>query len=152
MFCAVYGTGERVRVKIKKDTIEDIPHNMLKVEDPFLFFKELYFRKVSDGFLKGCVDTIIAYANGVRVPEDYKNVRVLAMKTGKHKLRILIANDSYTYVRSALIDTRRKISRIRIVTPFPPVPIKPEGSAFRIRIPNRGMVIVDTVLEGKKWE
>ena len=148
LFCAVYGAKEKIEVRIKKEGRENIPGDMAKINDPPSFIEELYFRKVSDGFLKGCVKAITACAGGIRVLEDCENVRVLAMENKKDKLRIFIANDSHAYARLSLIDVGRKISRIHIVTPFPTIPITPDGSMFRIRVPNRGMVIVDAVLEG----
>ncbi len=146
LFCSVHGLKKKFEIKIKGDEKEKIPKDMAGVKDPFFFTQELYFRKISDSFLKGCAQIISASTNGIKVSSGEDSVKVLTMEQEKSKLRLLIGNDSHFYA-SPEIDMGKDIGNIKNLTEFPEKPIIPDGSKFRVKIPGKGMVVLDIVLK-----
>lgn len=152
--CCYYGKKLEIGGKIKPDSREKIPGNLVKIKDPLYFPQELYFRAVSDSFLQKCADLITKCGDGAYVPRKapsafvwadkggYKYARILTLDAGNGTSRLFIRNDKYVYV-TALIDVGRRISKIKIISPFPHVPIRPNGSVFQAKIPGRGMIVLD---------
>lgn len=146
LLCGIYGLKKKFKVKIEKDGEGQLPDDMMGLSEPFLFTQELYFREVSDNFLKSCKQIISASTNGVKVLSGEDSVKVLAMEQEEGKLRLLIGNDNYLYV-SPEFDIGKDIDSIKVLTKFPGMPVIPQGSKFRVKISGKGMVILDIILK-----
>jgi len=142
LFCYCYGRKIKVDETIRTDRKETIPDDFAKLEDPPYFPQELYFREVSDTFLKQCANIIATYADSITIKHGAEFVRTLTLDAGNDRMRIFVRNDKYVYV-SPVIDTGRDIAKIEIISPFPHVPITPNGSEFRARVPGHGMIVLD---------
>ena len=163
--CNIYGLKEKFEINIKKDEEERMPDDMAGVEEPLLFTRELYFRKISDSFLMGCVEVISHITNTIKVSQKSfeiigaglqkngegkflrsRTVKVLGLKKKEGELRLLIGNDSHPYAEPE-VDMGGNIGSIKILTEFPGKPIIPEGPKFGVRVPGKGMVILDVTFK-----
>ena len=158
--CCYYGKKIKINKKIKADERENIPGNLVKIKDPPYFPQELYFRAVSDSFLRKCASLITKCSDCAYPLEEFtsksegtvkngsEHVHVLTLDAGKGKLRLFIRNDEYVY-SEPMIDVGQPISKIKIISPYPYAPIKPEGATFQAAIPGRGMIILDVTVNGE---
>ena len=144
--CSVYGLKKKFEVKIRRDEDEIIPDDMAGVEEPISFTKELYFRKISDSFLEGCAQIIFASTSRAKVLNDGESVKILTMGQTENRFCLLIGNDSHVYANPE-IDIGKDIDSIKILTEFPCKPIIPDGSKFTVRVPGKGMVILDVTIK-----
>lgn len=143
--CAVYGYTGLEAPSIPHDEPEDIPEDTLDVVDLGGYWDHMYTRKVSDGFLQACAEIITQVCGGVRIIEEQEFARAMAVELPDGRLRIGLKNDREVYTRPK-VDVGAEIDRVDIVTEFPAMAIRPEGSAFSVRIPGRGLTIVDVYL------
>jgi hypothetical protein len=107
-----------------------------------MFYYDLYFRRVSDSFLRACVEVISSCASGIRVLAKNEATKILGLEDEQGTLRLLISNDQHSY-STTRIDVGHRITQIQVRTRFPGTPPAPDGSEFQIRLPPRGAVVVD---------
>jgi hypothetical protein len=124
----------------------DLPTDLATVREPSgghaMFYYDLPYRRLSAAFLQACADLLGQTAAGVRVLTEREAIRVTAMDDAHGVRRLLIGNDAHWYGKPQ-IEVGRPIRKLTIRTPFPAVPGRVAGSTFSIRVPGRGMVIVD---------
>ena len=60
------------------------------------------------------------------------------------QIRIAIKNRKIVYTKP-LIDIGEPIESVSIHTSFPSVSIRPKGSTFSVRVPGRGVTVVDVL-------
>lgn len=159
MFCGVYGrTKKKFDVKIKKEEGEKIPGDMKKIAEPqekmsrayiLSWFKELYFRKVSNSFLEACTRVISGYTSPIRVLKGEPSIKTFAVEGEAGILRFFVGNDSFRNIW-AEVEIDKEVESVKVVTEFPCVPIVPVGSKFTVHVPTRGIVIVD--VKEKRWD
>ncbi len=138
--CSVYGAKRTLELMpLQKEGEEKIEQ---EPADPFSWTESLYYRKVSRSFLKNCANVIMAYAGFPKVTVKEDVIRVFAYQMDKNRSRLLIGSDSFYYTTPS-IDVGRTIEKIQVKTSFPGVPVRFENTAFRVRIPGKGMVILD---------
>lgn len=142
LLCAVYHSKRTFEIQINKDCKEDIPKNFDTIHEPDSWTKSLYYRKVSDGFIKSCVSAISNCTDEPVVLSEIDSIQVMTLKYSEKDLRLLIGNDSFYYT-TPQIKMKYDIDKIMIKTPFPGVPVVFNDKEFQVRIPGKGMVILD---------
>lgn len=142
LFCAVYGANKTFQIQIDKDSEEDIPENSDTIQEPYSWTESLYFRKVSNEFLKNCVCAISKCTDEPLVLSEADSIQIMTLKYSEKNLRLLIGNDSFYYT-TPRIEMKYNIEKIKVKTSFPGVPIVFKDKEFRVRIPGKGMVILD---------
>jgi len=145
--CAVYGLQTTAPRPIAEEPAGPDPAaDPRTAEEPSgghaMFYCDLPYRRVSAGFIAACADVLTQTADGVRVLTERDAVRVTALEDERGVRRLLIGNDAHWYNKPQ-IDVGRPIRRLTIGTPFPAVSGPVTGSTFSVRVPGRGMVIVD---------
>ncbi|MDD5704780.1 MAG: hypothetical protein PHR35_02565 [Kiritimatiellae bacterium] len=149
--CRVYGTQAGVPPALRTEGPEEFPPDAMAVPDEGNWTKPLYARKVSTAFLDACAQAISACASPIKVVSDTPEIRVQALENTKGELRLLIANDAWQS-RTATIAMGRTILRARVRTCFPLMPYGLsgpdiwEGARLAVKVPMRGMTIVDAEL------
>jgi len=109
--------------------------------EPMTFLEPLPFRAEPDGFVRACA-TLIGWCSGaVAVVTRSDVVRAWSEAVGD-AVRVYATNDSHCYA-TAELDVRQPISKVTVVTPFPRMPIRFEGSRFAVKIPPRGIVVAE---------
>lgn len=142
LFCEGYRTGQILDFNIQKEAEESLPLDIKDIRDPDTWLKELYFRKVSENFLQNCVRIISDCTGAPKVVSQSDSIKVASFDIGDSNYRILIENDSFYYV-TPKIDMGREIEYITVMTDFPLLTVKPEGSIFSVKVPGRGAVVLE---------
>ncbi|MBC7288183.1 MAG: hypothetical protein H5T86_09105 [Armatimonadetes bacterium] len=142
LWCVVYGAKEIGQATIPPDEAEVVPEDLMSLAEPIPYFEELYFRKVSDGFLRACANIIAELAGAPRVVRGGDAIRVLAAEMEDGTLRLLITNLSHYYVPAG-VDVRRPVDSAEVLTAFPAGPPAVSGSSVYVRVPPQGIVVVE---------
>jgi len=137
--CIVIGGKAAAQINIKKQPVEKLP---LDIPEPFSWTANLYFRKVSKEFLAGCTQVIADCADAPKLVAAPEHVRLMTYRQQENVRRILIGSDSF-YYETPSVDMGRQIKKIDVKTPFPGVPVVFDKSKLTVRIPGKGMVILD---------
>lgn len=147
LFMAVRGfknIKKESSVEIVNESKEEIPDNIAEVEETRYYCYDLYSRKISENFLTRCAEIISQLSANVKVLNNVP-VKILTMTHGKDVIRIFIRNDEYGYVHPE-IDLEKKIRSIKTITKFPYKPVEFNGSRFIVRVPGKGVVVLDIIL------
>jgi hypothetical protein len=137
--CTVIGKTVAVAPDIKNQPAEKLP---AEIPEPFSWTENLYFRKVSKEFLTKCAQVITNISEAPKVVAAPKHVRLMTYHLRENVNRILIGSDSF-YYETPSVDMGRLIKKIDVKTPFPGVPVVFDKSKLTVRIPGKGMVILD---------
>jgi len=111
-------------------------------EDPRSFVVDLPCRDASEDFLRECARLVRDAAGGVRVADEEEFVKAWAMEERGGRLRIQVSNDRFSYVRT-VIDAGRPLAGVKVLSAYPGMPVVPDGSRFRVRVPPRGTVVLE---------
>lgn len=152
--CVAFGVTATFRPKIEKDGEEQIPADIMGITDPRVFRDDIYFRKVSDGFLDACARVILEATACITLSKPTmtwyhgtgeESVGVMIMEQEEGKLRLAIKNNSTVYA-APQIDVHGQVDAIEVLSAFPLVRIRPDGSQFGIKVPPKGVVVVDVTM------
>ncbi len=140
LICRIYRPGATLMVptlfgECKQDWDKD-------KQEPVNFLFELNFAPVSDEFLKICADVIKTVCKFPIVTEGVENITVRWFKLPNGAYRVALSNDSYSYVR-ATVELSFDISEVHVAGPFPIARIVPDGPRFTIKVPGKGLTVVD---------
>ena len=144
--CSVYRATPTFTPVIETDEAETIPPDIMGVRDLTGYWDHLIFRSVSDSFLRCCTRAILEAAACYTVVEEEDAVTVMIVEQDDGRLRLAIKNKTAVYARPE-IDLGTPISSIEVLTEFPSLLITPDGSRFRVRVPGKGITVVDVSLD-----
>ncbi len=143
--CRVYGAPHVSAPEAEGRDSEDVLGDVMAITDPAIFWNHLVCREVSNRFLNGCVDAILQAAGCFSVVEEGDAVAIMAVEQRENVLRLAVKNKTPQYARPQ-IDVHAPIERVEVLTRFPSMLVKPEGSTFRVRVPGNGIVVLDVAL------
>ena len=152
LWCGVYHAKSdfvKDTVKIVKDGAEIPLGDVANLTAPHSYWTHLTYRKVSQSFVKACADTLQKASQAITVTSDGNSVAVMPVVQENGRLRIAIKNRSHTYMRP-LIDVGKPVKSVNVLTSFPSVTIHPKGSTFSVRVPGRGIIVVEVVTQEDK--
>ena len=144
--CRVYEVGGAAAREVASDDLEEALGEVMATAEPSFFWNHLVCRGVPDGFLKACADTLLEAAGCFSIVEEGDSVAVMAVEQSENVLRLAVKNKKPQYARPQ-IDVYEPIERVEVVTSFPSMLVRPEGSTFRVRVPGNGIVVLDVALE-----
>lgn len=139
--CLVYGT----QVDAPEVPAWDppaLPEDLLAIEEPRGYWDHFEFRPVSPGFLRACAGVIVSASGAPHLVEGAADVLVMATEESSGRLRLALKNKTEFYARPR-VDVRREIARVDILTEFPSLLVRPQGSEFAVRIPPKGVTVVE---------
>jgi len=143
--CRVYHVGGSLATPAFAAVAQsELPTDM---PDPRTYLHEMFLRPVSGAFLQACADLLVELTPGPRVMDGVSALRVLATESEGGTVRLLVGNEDDIYVLGRL-DMRRDIKEVRIASHYPGRPIYPDGRFIRVRVPPRGMIVLDVVPAG----
>ncbi len=142
---AAYGMKGEYGAGVMSDGEETIPDDLMSAAEPPFYMRELYFRKVSQGFLAECARAIAEAAGAVKVLVRPDAIRVQAMEMEDGRLRLMVANDSHYYVVTEL-DVQREIESVKVKGAYPRTDPVGNGSRFWVKVPGKGIVVLDVRL------
>jgi hypothetical protein len=142
--CRVYNlAGRQIEAaQVAPQTASSLPEIM---PDPPNYLHQMHFREVSEDFLKACSDLLITLTDTPRVVSDSPDLRLLAFETGDKRLRLLVGNEAHIYVLGR-VDLVHPARKIEIASHYPGRPILPVENFIDIRVPPRGMIVLDIEL------
>jgi len=112
------------------------------------YWDHMVQRMPAQAFLQQCADELWQMVMpGVTFPADEVSLNMAELPDGR--LRIAIKSRLWLYCKPE-IDLGREIERLEVVSEFPLVRIRPNGSKFSVRIPPRGIVVVDATLKSRE--
>ncbi len=144
----LYGSkslNKKISSEIVSGSKEEIPDDISGVEEPLIYCLDLYSRKISEGFLTRCAEVLSQLSVGVKLLNNVP-VKILMMTDEKDVIRLFIRNDEFGYVHPE-IDLEKKIRSIKTITKFPYKPVAFNESKFIVRVPGKGVVVLDIVLK-----
>ena len=132
-----------VRPEIVKNASDaPFPEDPLGLIDEVGYWHHLLARPVSQTFLAACAQAIMATLGGMSVTEGTSAVTAMFMELENGLLRVALKNKMPWYAKPK-VDLGRTIKGITVKTDFPLVTVQPEGSAFSVRVPGTGLVVLD---------
>ena len=141
LWCAVYN-GTAPAVEIAADG-EEIPLGDLSaIPGPEGFWDHMSYRKVSADFVTACATTLQSVSMPIIVDKQDEDVDIMPVELADGTLRIAIKNRIAAYARPE-IDMGRPIASAEVRSGFPSVAIRPKGGKFDVRVPGRGITVVD---------
>lgn len=136
--CAVYGAELTVTVPAF-GTKPPVVHDA--ATDPASFLEDLPYQPIPAEFLQACADVIAAVAGAVKVTVGTARVRVVTLEEPDGRLRLVVGNDGPGYV-TAHLELAAPVAEVTVLTPFPPLPILPRGNGLDVKVPGRGVVVL----------
>lgn len=143
MWCGVYRANPKMTL-IPDDGEEPPLGDVKDLVDPRSYWDHLAYRKVSPGFIEACAETIQFLSTPIRVLVENKSVALMPVELADGRIRIAIKNRKRSYSKPE-IDIGRPIESVEVRTSFPSVEIRPKGSTFSVRVPGRGVTVVDVL-------
>jgi len=140
--CAVWGGAVQVETKIVREGQERIPADLRAVTDPTGFWDRLYHRTVSRGFIDACAEAVARASGGFVPPADRQANAVLLSDLPGGALRVVVKSRAPVYTRPT-VELLRPIRAAKVRTEFPQMPPQVEGSKLTVRVPPKGIVVVD---------
>lgn len=127
------------------DGDERIPEDMLAVADTSGYWDHMYFRRVSDEFLTACVKTMQSVSDPPFVTEWADEVTLMAMRLDEGVMRVALKSQTPVYAEP-VVQMGAQVADVSVVTSFPAMRIEPDGSTFSVRVPGKGITVVDVTL------
>jgi len=144
LWCGVYGTKPASPPKITQDDAEPSPDDVMSLADPRGYWDHLPYRKVSPGFIKACAQTLQSISTTITADSVNGAVALMPAESADGRIRLAIKNRTASYARPQ-IDIGRPVRSVEVRSSFPSVAIRPNGSKFSLRVPGRGITVVDVV-------
>ncbi len=140
--CAAYGADLPETPVLPPQEASEFPEDILGIPEPRGYWDYMTARAVSDEFLDACAATVSAVSGDFAVTEQADDVAAMVSECSDGTLRVAIKNKTLYYVRPT-IDVGRPISRVDILTEYPSLLVRPDGSRFSIRVPGSGLTVVE---------
>lgn len=116
-------------------------YDLFGLKDQRGYWDHLVQRLPGEAYFKECAAALWELVMpGVGFPAEEVTLSLLQLDSGA--LRVALKSKSWIYCKPR-IDLGREIGAIEVVTEFPSVRIRPEGSCFEVRLPPRGLVVLD---------
>lgn len=141
--CRIFGADGMRSFHAEDACAEVLPEDLLGIPEPRGYWDYLTFRSVPETFLWDCAQALLE-TTGIAIRSDAERVTLMATELRDGSLRIALKNKSGTYAKPQ-VGVGREIGEVRVVTEFPLVSIRPEGSTFSVRVPPGGIVVLDVI-------
>ncbi len=152
MWCGVYNVKAsdlQKSVEIIKEGDEIPLGDLTSLTAPRSYWTHLTYRKVSSGFVQACAQTLQKVSGAIRVTSKGNAVAIMPVEQANGRIRIGIKNRSLSYARPE-IDIGKPVESVEVLTSFPSVAIHPKDSKFTVRVPGRGVIVVEVVIKEDK--
>lgn len=147
LWCGVYHAQPdslKDTVKIVREGEETSLGDFTTLTAPRSYWTHLAYRQVSDSFIQSCAQTLQKISNAITVTSKDDSVAIMPVEQSDGRIRIGIKNRSHNYARPQ-IDIKKPVQSVKVLTSFPSVAIHPKDSKFDVRVPGRGVIVVEVV-------
>ena len=142
LWCGVYGVDPDEIARPTVPPRHGAAETAEAMAEPPSWIYELPMEPLAPEFLAGCAAAVTEVSDAPRVLENGADVRVWSADDASGTRRLFLRNDAF-YYRVARVDVRQTIVATRVRTQFPGAPIAFDGTCFHVKIPGKGVVIVD---------
>jgi len=139
--CMVYGAWPEAP-EIEPWEAPALPDDLMAMEEPAGYWDHFSFAPVSPSFVQACARVIAEVSDAPVVVEGADVVTLMTTEEEGGRLRVALKSASPFYARPR-VDMRREIARVDILTEFPSLRVRPEGSTFTVRVPPKGVTVVE---------
>ncbi|MHB1459359.1 MAG: hypothetical protein ACYC0V_20810, partial [Armatimonadota bacterium] len=143
--CWIHGANGESRPDVHDDGDDGRKFSVAEAAKPWAFLDDLSFCGVSEHFIENCTKTIQDTIDDVKILRNEDSIQVFAVELSDGTLRLMAKNDRHHYVRPQ-IDVGRTIDSIHVLNRFPLGDIAHNGSVFEVKVPGKGIVILDVKL------
>lgn len=143
--CRVYGWSGDFAPTIAPEDAEEMPPDLLAVEDQGYYWHHMYARQVSGSFLQACARLLQEVSSCPRLATDREAATVMAMVMPDGCLRLALKSKRHWYEKPE-VEVGREVREVRVVSEFPLVRVRPQGTRFSVRLPPHGLVVLDLEL------
>lgn len=106
----------------------------------------LPYQGIDESFLIQVAQILIDCSSNPETVNPSTAIKVLAMDIQGGRYRLFINNDAVNY-SDVRMNPKREMTSVNVRSEFPGMPIVPWNNQFDIRVPGRGMVVVDIDLK-----
>ncbi len=149
LVCLIYAAGQKkdfLTLNPDKKTLE--PYQAAHL--PLRFLEELNYLEFSEQFISCCSEKIAEVVNSIIIKDNRDDtvivgntsVQAMEMEVAAGVSHIALSNSAPIYSIKKL-DLKRKLKSVKVLGGFPIADIIPEGSTFGIKIPGKGIVILE---------
>ncbi|RAV20212.1 hypothetical protein DQG23_17265 [Paenibacillus contaminans] len=144
LFCAVRELPDHESFRlIAVERAESRERTEIKAaDDAISWIYSLRFQPVSDSFLSECAAGMTECAGSPRIMTENEFVTLASTETPEGTWFLVIGNSSLIY-RSPTIDVGRPIASVSARGGYPYLPVPHKGSSLRVKVPGRGMVMLE---------
>jgi hypothetical protein len=140
--CALWGRSVEVGTPVTKDGEESIPEDMRAIADPSGFWDRLYHRAVSKGFIAACAEVIAKAADAFIPVANREANTVLVSELAGGTLRVVVKSRAPAYTQPT-VELPRPIRWAKVRSEFPMMPPRVDGAKLTVKVPPKGIVVVD---------
>lgn len=113
---------------------------------PLRFVEDINYHEFTSKFMQICAEKIAAKVNSIAITNtgaDVKaSVQILETVVADGVSHIAVSNSSLIYSKCG-VDLKRRIESVKILSDFPIADIEPSGSTFNIKVPGKGIVVLE---------
>jgi hypothetical protein len=142
LVCLVYGAEVEEAPVVEPWESPALPEDLMGMDEPAGYWDHFEFGPVSPGFVRACAHVIAEVSGGPRVTEEADAVTVMTTEETSGKLRVALKNSTPYYARPR-VDVGCEIASVDILTEYPSLLVRPEGSTFSVRVPPKGVTVVE---------
>ncbi len=102
----------------------------------------LLFAPACPDFIEKCAEIMTQMSDYPVVVDNDGSCHIEQIFIGPDTMRLLVDNEEY-YYKLPVIETGKQIKGIKAITKPEGYPLRPNGSTFRIRVPGRGMDVIE---------
>ena len=142
LVCLVYGAEVAEAPIVEPWEPPALPEDLMGMDEPAGYWDHFEFQPVSPEFVRASAQIIAEVSGGPRVFEEAEAVTVMATEETSGKLRVALKNATPYYARPR-VDVGAEIASVDILTEYPSLLVRPEGSTFSVRVPPKGVTVVE---------
>ncbi|MCX5642242.1 MAG: hypothetical protein NTY10_03270 [Candidatus Omnitrophica bacterium] len=149
LVCLIYFAGHKKEsVTLNPERKNPAPYR--ETGAPLSFWEGEHCREFSGQFMACCSEKIAKIVNSVTVTDNRRNGATAGKAPGQATeieiapgvSRVAVSNSAYVYAVTK-IDLKREIKSVKVLSGFPIADIVPEGSTFKIKVPGKGIVVLE---------
>lgn len=144
--CAVWGMALPAVALEDGEAEEPLPEDLGGAIDLTGYWDHLTAAPVSAAFLTACAQVTLEAAGCIALEETTGAVTPMVMEMEPGVLRVALKNKMDWYARPR-VELGRPIESIAVQTAFPVITVKPDDTAFAVRVPGKGVTVVDVRLQ-----
>jgi len=149
LVCLLYGAQIAEPPVLEAWQAPALPEDLMGMAEPMGYWDHFKFAPISPGFVSACAEMIAQVAGGCRIIEENEAALVMATEEANGTLRVALKNSTPYYARPK-VDVGREIASVAILSEYPSLTVRPQGTVFSVRVPPKGITVVEVTLQAEE--